>query len=98
MEVSLKFKLVGGSAISKKNMALIVVQDTQLCKGIIHPDIDPKTYRCVYRVKLETEGYIFREVTCNVGINGHHSTLRSLVETTLLSSKLRVYVEAAANV
>lgn len=37
-------------------------------------------------VKQEPEGFIFREVTNNFGVCGHHSTVRGLVQAALMRS------------
>jgi len=79
IEFKTKIHLVNGKFASKKNMHKIFAISSRLCTTVIMNGIDPKTYYEKWVIKKEPEGYIFREVTHNGGISGHHPTVKRCV-------------------
>lgn len=77
-----KVHLVNARYASKANMGRIFAVSSQLCTTVHGYGIDPKTYMERWAIKKEPQGYIFREVTHNGGINGHHKSIRRLVLRT----------------
>lgn len=77
-----KVHLVNARYASKANMGRIFAVSSKLCTSVHGYGIDPKTYMERWAIKKETKGYIFREVTHNGGINGHHKSIRQLVLRT----------------
>lgn len=77
-----KMHLVNGKYASKANMGRIFAVSSELCTSVHGNGIDPKTYKERWAIKKEEKGYIFREVTHNGGINGHHKSIRRLVMST----------------
>ncbi|MGB0521449.1 MAG: hypothetical protein ACPGJS_00745 [Flammeovirgaceae bacterium] len=92
-EFEIKIKITNGKLISAANLHKIVAEAIQEGTNVHIAGIDPKTYRERYKVHKEAQGYIFREVTVNTGINGHHATLRELIIDALRHRDLRVFVE-----
>lgn len=67
---------------SAVNITRLVVRGTKdISRNVLGYDFKPE-YRELYVVMREQEGYIWREVTHGMGINGHHPTLRDLVRST----------------
>lgn len=77
-----KVHLVNARYASKANMGRIFAVSSEVCKNVHHPKIDNNTYLERWAIKKEPKGYIFREVTHNGGINGHHKSIRRLVLRT----------------
>lgn len=73
----------GGRLINEANLANIRCVNTQICRGIIHPNIG-KDYREVWRVTKDDRGYAFTEVTHGCGICGSKPTLRDLILHVLI--------------
>ena len=80
-----RIHLVNAKYASKANMGKIFAVSSQLCTTVHGYGIDPKTYKERWAITKEDKGYIFREVTHNGGINGHHKTIRRLVMCTASS-------------
>ena len=75
-------RLENGKLISKANASRLVVRgNSDISKNVLVRGISPE-YRETWIVMLEPQGYIWREVTHGMGINGHHRTLRDLVRST----------------
>ena len=96
-KIRARMRLENGKLASKANMARLVVRGTKdISKTILGLGIPPD-YRELYVVMRETEGYIWREVTHGMGINGHHQTFRSLIrETAHLGYEIEVLPEPIA--
>jgi|GEM_PF-1281271 len=77
-----KCKLINGKFVSKKNVDKIFAVSSELCTHVHGYGIDPNTYYEKWAIRKEPQGYIFREVTHNCGINGHHKTMRRLIMAT----------------
>lgn len=88
-------RLENGSLLTEANMGRIVARSSRLCTNVIHPKIDPKTYREKWVIRKDPEGFIFVEVTHGGGICGHARNVRQLVIKTLfgLSGDISVEVE-----
>jgi hypothetical protein len=72
-------RLENGQLISKANAARFVVHGrNDVSKTILGHGFTPE-YRERWVIKHEPQGYIWREVTHGMGINGHRKTLRDLV-------------------
>jgi hypothetical protein len=82
-----RIHLINAKYASKANMGKIFAVSSEVCKNVIMAGIDNKTYKERWAIKKEDNGYIFREVTHNGGINGHHKTIRRLVMCTASSFK-----------
>lgn len=65
--------------IKVRNVSRIVAISSRLCTNVHMRGIDPTAYYEKWKIVKEDKGYIFREVTHNGGICGHHKTLRSLI-------------------
>ena len=93
-----KYSLGNGNKINKKNWQNIRAISTE--PDITHHGysaidkirIDNGAYYNLWHLKQEDEGYIFREVVTNSGINGHHKTVRKAVFTAC-RSHIKVYLE-----
>lgn len=79
IEFKVKVTLINNRFASKKNIKYIFAISSELCTNVHGYGIDPKTYYERWEIRKEKEGYIWREVTHNGGINGHHKTLRLLL-------------------
>lgn len=77
-----KVHLVNAKYASKANMGKIFAVSSEICTSVHGWGIDNKTYKERWAIKKEPKGYIFREVTHNGGINGHHKSIRQLVLRT----------------
>lgn len=68
--------------VSVANKARLVVRGTKdISETVRGCGLTPE-YRELWVVMHEQDGYIWREVTHGMGINGHHPTLRDLVRST----------------
>jgi hypothetical protein len=68
--------------VSAANTARLVVRGTKdISRNVLGRGFTPE-YRELWVVMHEDQGYIWREITHGMGINGHHPTLRDLVRTT----------------
>lgn len=94
-QVTASIRLHDNRLISEKNIEKIYAKHKHECKNKYDMNGLVKGYFEVHRVKKEPEGYIFREVRFNSGINGHHKTLRSLILTTLVSfgHQIDIFIE-----
>ena len=91
-EFKIKTTIVGGSLIIKKNYNKIVAKSNRLCTHHPgHPGIDPKGYKEEWTIRKEPEGYIFREVTHDGGISGHHKSVRELIIAAASSAHIKVF-------
>ena len=68
MQITASVQLKNGTYISEKNISRI----------------SAKSGNETFSAKNENQGYIFRNITSNAGINGHHKTLRALIISTLV--------------
>ena len=94
-QVTASIRLHDNRIISEKNIEKIYARHRYECRHKYDKNGLVKGYFEVHRVKKEPEGYIFREVRFNSGINGHHKTLRSLILSTLIcfGSQIDIFVE-----
>lgn len=81
--------------ISEKNIDKIVAVHKHETENKYDKNGLVKGYFETHKVKKEPEGYIFREVRFNSGINGHHKSLRSLIVSTLVcfGHQIDIFVE-----
>lgn len=93
MEITAKVSLTNGKHIGDKNIDKILARDTRENTSLYEGGTLVKGYFCRYKAVKEEEGYIFREVKFNTGINGHHPTLRSLILNTLIDHGHNIKVE-----
>lgn len=94
IEFKTRVKLINGKYVSEANMHKIFAISSRLCTYVHGYGIDPCAYKERWAIKKEEEGYIFREVTHDGGINGHHKTLRSLVmRTAAFGGHIKVILE-----
>jgi hypothetical protein len=80
--ISACVRLQNGKLISKSNMTRLVVRGNQDISQNIRGYGFTPAYREMHAIMREPRGYIWREVTHAMGINGHHRTLRGLVMAT----------------
>ncbi len=81
-KIKAHIRIENGKLISRANASRLVVRGTKdISKNVLGLHIAPD-YREMWIVALEPEGYIWREITHAMGINGHHRTLRELVRST----------------
>lgn len=88
-----RFVLQNGKHASLANMNRIVAVSTEVCKNVYHRNIDNKSYKERWVIKKEEKGYIFREVTHNGGISGHHKTIRRLVMRSCGFPHINIIIE-----
>jgi len=73
------YKLINAKFATKNNINKIYAISSRLCTNVHGYGIDPKTYYEKWVIKKEPQGYIFREITHNGGISGHHPTVKRCV-------------------
>lgn len=95
--IKAQIRLTNGKLACKANMARCVVRGSKdISKNVLGFGFTPE-YRELYVVRLEREGYIWREITHGMGIHGHHPTFRQLIKTTAaLGYEIEVLPEALA--
>lgn len=77
--------LKNGNKLNKYNWQNVIAKSTRACTNVNGvKEIDRLrqlhgVYHESWVIKKEMEGYIFREVNHNGGINGHHKTYRLAV-------------------
>lgn len=93
--ITASIKLKNGRLISEKNIDKIYASSNRECESTYDKNGLVKGYFEKWRVRKEPEGYIFREVRFNSGINGHHRSLRRLIVSTLISASphITIHVE-----
>src|SRR6185437_2121799 len=80
--IKARITLENGRLISEANVSRFIVRGTKdISKNVLGYGFKPE-YRELYVVMREPQGYIWREVTHGMGINGHHETLREMLRTT----------------
>jgi len=87
MEIKLEYSLKNGKRVGEKNMHLIT------CKVDAEMDYGTgkvKDCHATYKIKKESEGFIFREVNLNHGM-GHYPTVRELIIGALVDKYNREY-------
>lgn len=94
---SIKKVLTNGNKINQKNWHLITAKDTRPNTSFFgDPEIDRQRmnggYYSTWKLKKEKEGFIFREINANTGINGHHKTVREAVSTAV-RDHIKIYLE-----
>lgn len=98
IEFKKKYSLVNGNKINKNNwhkVVAICLEPNISIHGVTAIDsvrISGGQYFCRYKLVKEEDGYIFREINANTGINGHHETYR-LAIFRAISSRIRVILE-----
>lgn len=71
--------------IAKYAPRIVAFKLTPMGNNIRDPKIDPSVpYYEMWVIRKEQRGYIFREVTHGMGINGPHKTVRKLVLSTVM--------------
>lgn len=75
-------RLENGKLATKANQPRLIVRGTKDISNTVRGYGFNSSYRETYVVMHEPEGFIWREVTHAMGINGHHRTLQTLVRTT----------------
>ncbi len=74
-------RLENGRLICNANASRLVVRGkTDISRSVLGHGFTPE-YRELWVVMHERDGYIWREVTHAMGINGYHPTLRALVKS-----------------
>jgi hypothetical protein len=82
MKIKAHIRLENGRLISKANATRFVVRGKKdISKTVLGFNFTP-SYREQWVIVHEPEGYIWREVTHALGINGHWPTIRDLVRGT----------------
>jgi hypothetical protein len=76
-----RVRLKNGKLVSMANQTRLIVRGTKDISGSVRGYGFNSSYREMWIVVKEPEGFIWREVTHGMGINGHHGTLRDLVFT-----------------
>lgn len=84
MKIKGHFVIQNWRLVSRANMRRIVVRGTKDVSQTIRGYEFSESYRELYVVVHEPEGFIWREITHAMGINGHHGTLRDLIRSTAL--------------
>lgn len=94
VKIKAHIRLENGRLISKANASRFVVRgDKDISKTVRGYNFSPD-YREQYIIVREPEGYIWREVTHAMGINGHRRTIRDLVrDTAALGYEIEVLPE-----
>jgi hypothetical protein len=81
-KIKARVRLENGKLAIKANQSRLIVRGTKDVSDTVRGYGFNSSYREMYVVMQEPEGFIWREVTHGMGINGHHRTLQEMVRTT----------------
>lgn len=85
IEFKKKCSMQNGNKITNNNWHMIRAKSSEPCvsvRGVTAIDIailNTGYYYETWHLKKEQEGYIFREISHNGGINGHHESAKAAV-------------------
>ena len=80
--IKAKFRLENGKLITKANQSRLIVRGRKdISRTVLGYGFKPN-YRETFIVMREPEGFIWREVTHGMGINGHHRSFLDLIRNT----------------
>lgn len=83
-----KITVIGYSQLSRVKHTRIKARSKEVNTSCFGPNVDrireeKGSYTSEYRLVKEKQGYIFREVLMDIGINGHHKTMKRAIVAAL---------------
>lgn len=105
IEFRKKYSMQNGNKLTKKNWQHVYAVSSEPCTNILGvPAIEAaKAAEGAYFMKWNLVfekatpeskgGYIFREINCNCGINGHHKTAKEAVWHAMHGNRIRIFIQ-----